>query len=167
MKTLILTRHAKSDWGNLTMRDHERTLNVQGQASAIAIGKWLNTNGYHPQQAISSDAMRCIETWNLLNEELPEIKKFSFHQRLYLASSVTLYEVIKQAREDIVLMVGHNPGISELASELTSQIPDHPKFLQYPTTATTILTFDIQDWSTPFMGQGTITTFIVPNDLTD
>jgi phosphohistidine phosphatase len=167
MKTLILTRHAKSSWDDLTLQDHERVLNKRGRKGATAIGKWLNKNGYHPQQMISSNAARCVETWDLLGAELPEVEKSSTHQRLYLAAPVTLYEALKQASQDTVIMLGHNPGIGEFAYQLAAQTPDHPKFLQYPTAATTVFTFDIPDWSTPFMGQGKVTDFIVPRELTE
>ena len=43
--TLILMRHAKSSWDDLTLSDHERPLNKRGRASASAMGKWLRKNG--------------------------------------------------------------------------------------------------------------------------
>jgi len=167
MKTLILTRHAKSGWDDLTLSDHERKLNARGRAGATAIGAWLNEQGHHPQQMIASDAARCVETWDRIAVKLPAVEKSSFHHRLYLAAPLTLYEALKQASGDTVIVLGHNPGIGEFASELVAQHPDHPKFLQYPSAATTIITFDIDDWSTPFMGKGTAVDFIVPHDLTE
>lgn len=167
MKTLIFTRHAKSSWDDLTLSDHERALNARGRASATAVGKWLNTSRYHPDQLISSNAVRCIETWDLISAELPAVSKSSFHQRLYLAAPTTIYEALKQASADTVIMLGHNPGFGELAAQLAQHHPDHPKFQMYPTAATTVLTFDIPDWSTPFMGKGTVQDFIVPRDLTE
>ena len=167
MKTLILTRHAKSSWDDLTLQDHERVLNARGRASATAIGQWLNAQGYKPQQMISSNAARCVETWDLISAELPKVEKSSTHQRLYLAAPTTIYEALKQATRDTVIMLGHNPGIGEIADELVAQAPDHPKFRQYPTGASTVITFDIPDWSTPFMGTGKVIDFIVPRDLTE
>ena len=167
MKTLILTRHAKSSWDDLTLQDHERLLNARGRAAATTIGTWLNEKGHHPQQMISSNAARCIETWDRISAELPPVEKSSTHQRLYLAAPSTIYETLKQASADTVILLGHNPGIGELANDLVQHAPDHPKFRQYPTAATTIITFDIPDWSTPFMGQGTVKDFIVPRDLTE
>ncbi|WGI22497.1 histidine phosphatase family protein [Amylibacter sp. IMCC11727] len=167
MKTLIFTRHAKSSWDDLTLSDHERTLNARGRASATAIGKWLQEKGHHPDQAISSNAARCVETWDLISAELPPVEKSSFHQRLYLAAPTTIYEALKQASGDTVIMLGHNPGFGELAMQLAQNHPDHPKFQMYPTAATTVLRFDIPDWSTPFLGTGTVVDFIVPRDLTE
>ena len=167
MKTLILTRHAKSSWDDLTLQDHERVLNKRGRDGATAIGKWLNTQGHHPQQLISSNAARCVETWERISAEMPAVDKTSFHQRLYLAAPTTIYEALKQASANTVIMLGHNPGFGDIAGQLVQTPPDHDKFFQYPTAATTIITFDIDDWSTPFMGKGTAINFIVPRDLTD
>lgn len=167
MKTLILTRHAKSSWDDLTLQDHERVLNRRGRASATAIGKWLNAQGYHPQQLISSNAARCVETWERISAKLPSVEKSSFHQRLYLAAPETIYEALKQASTDTVIMLGHNPGFGEIANQLVQTPPAHDKFFQYPTAATTVITFDIPEWSTSFMGQGTVKDFTVPRDLTD
>ena len=166
MKTLILTRHAKSSWGDLNLLDHERTLNDRGRESATIIGKWLATKGYIPDQIISSNAQRCLDTWEYISAELPNPPDASFHQRLYLAAPVTQYEALKQAKGDTVLMLGHNPGIGQFAEDLLGPVtPDHPKFQLYPTAATTVITFDISDWSTPFMGTGTAVDFVVPRDL--
>lgn len=167
MKTLILTRHAKSSWDDLTLQDHERVLNARGRAAATAVGKWLNSQGHHPQQMISSNAARCVETWDLISAELPPVEKASTHQRLYLAAPTTIYEALKQATADTVILLGHNPGIGEVANDLVAAAPDHPKFRLYPTAATTIITFDIADWSTPFMGTGAVKDFIVPRDIAD
>nr|WP_323781953.1 histidine phosphatase family protein [Amylibacter sp.] len=168
MKTLILTRHAKSSWGDLNLLDHERPLNERGRQSATAVGAWLAAKAYIPDQIISSNAQRCVETWAQIAAELPATPAPSFHQRLYLAAPVTQYEALKQAKGDTVMMLGHNPGIAEFAYGLLGAAqPDHPKFQLYPTAATTIITFNIPDWSTPFMGTGTAVDFIVPRDLTD
>ena len=165
MKTLILTRHAKSSWNDPTLQDHERVLNARGRASATAIGRWLNIQGHHPTEMISSNAIRCLETWDLISAQLPAIKKSSTHQKLYLAAPLTIYEVLKQASNETVIMLGHNPVIGEFANDLAIQASDHPQSRQYPTAATTIITFNIHDWSTLLMGTGTVIDFIVPRDL--
>ncbi|WP_069301471.1 SixA phosphatase family protein [Neptunicoccus sediminis] len=167
MKTLILTRHAKSSWDDLNLLDHERKLNTRGQQAAGTIGRWLTQQGHVPDQIISSDAQRCKETWALLSAELPETPEPSFHRRLYLAAPVTQYEALKQAKGDRVMMLGHNPGIAQFAHDLLAPnaIPDHPKFGLYPTAATLVVSFDIPDWSTPFMGSGQVVDFVVPREL--
>jgi phosphohistidine phosphatase len=101
----------------------------------------------------------------LISAQLPAIKKSSTHQKLYLAAPLTIYEVLKQASNETVIMLGHNPGIGEFANDLAIQASDHPQSRQYPTAATTIITFNIHDWSTLLMGTGTVIDFIVPRDL--
>jgi len=127
----------------------------------------LNTLGHHPEQVISSNATRCTETWDCLSKQLPEPQKTSFYQRLYLAAPETIYEALKQARHDTVLMLGHNPGFADFASKLAATKPSHPQFPLYPTAATTVFKFDIPTWTTPFLGQGMIADFTVPRDLLD
>jgi phosphohistidine phosphatase len=167
MKTLILTRHAKSSWDDLTMMDHDRMLNKRGRNGATAIGRWLAENRYLPEEVLCSTAARCQETLALVAASLPTPPPTQFIKRMYLPAPDTLYEVLKRASTDTVMMVAHNPGIAEFASMLLRELPAHPKFQQYPSGATTIITFDIPSWSTPFMGKGTATDFIVPRDLTE
>ena len=56
IRTLILTRHAKSSWDDPFMNDHDRPLNKRGRKSAPAIGDWLRENGWLPDEVISSTA---------------------------------------------------------------------------------------------------------------
>jgi phosphohistidine phosphatase len=166
MKKLILMRHAKSSWDDLTKQDHDRTLNNRGQQSATAIGKWLRSHDHVPDQVISSSAQRCRETIARVLAEVAPTGEPKFVPGLYLAGYLTLYEVLKQATGSCVLMCGHNPGFAEFAENLLgADKPAHPRFRQYPTAATTVFAFDIPDWSTPFMGKGVATDFVVPRDL--
>jgi phosphohistidine phosphatase len=167
MKTLILTRHAKSSWDDLTMMDHDRVLNKRGRKGATALGRWLAENQYLPEEVLCSTAARCQETWAFIADALPVDPPTKFIKRMYLPAPDTLYEVLKKATADTAMMVAHNPGIAEFAARLLREPPAHAKFQQYPSGATTIITFDIPDWSTPFMGKGTATDFIVPRDLTE
>ena len=63
MKRLILTRHQKSSWDNLTATDHNRHLNDRGREGCELIGAWLLEHKYIPDQVIASTATRCVETW--------------------------------------------------------------------------------------------------------
>ena len=57
-RTLIVTRHAKSDWDAPTLDDHDRQLNQRGRRAAKAIGRWLAAEGHAPDQVLSSTARR-------------------------------------------------------------------------------------------------------------
>ena len=61
--TLILTRHAKSDWDDPTLDDHDRPLNKRGRAASLALGRWMADAGWKPDEALVSTAARTAETY--------------------------------------------------------------------------------------------------------
>lgn len=163
-KTLILTRHAKSDWNSPTLSDHDRPLNSRGKLSAKALGTWLREQKLTPTEALVSSSVRTQETFaNLkLNIEptiLPE---------LYHASSDTLLQNIDTAEDDTIIVIAHNPGIGELAFRLARMMrhhPSHSRFEDYPTGATLVVQWDTDTWQNLDYSQGEILEFIVPRDL--
>ena len=64
-----------------------------------------------------------------------------------------------------VLMIGHNPGIAEFAGRLVMTKPDHPRFWDYPTGATLVVTFDVATWSDAGIGTGKVMHFVIPREL--
>jgi phosphohistidine phosphatase len=64
-------------------------------------------------------------------------------------------------------MLGHNPGIAGFAEDLVSHAPDHPRFADYPTCATLVVDFDVNDWSDMTHGSGTPLAFVIPRELTE
>ena len=161
--TLILTRHAKSDWNTKTPSDHTRPLNARGRKSAEVLGDWIRAlpASLHPQQALSSSAVRTRETLTLMNLSLPE----TFSERLYLATPEVMLRALQEAEAERVLMLGHNPGIAEFAPQLVDHAPDHARFEDYPTGATTVIRFDISKWSELRFGTGSVLDFVVPREL--
>lgn len=160
--TLILTRHAKSSWDVPAQNDHSRPLNKRGRRSARAIGNWLSEKGLNPDQVLSSSSQRTRETWDLMGLKAPLV---TYTDNLYHASANGMMNSLAEAREPVVLMLGHNPGISEFASEIVKQPPNHPRFYDYPTCATTVIRFDIDRWSDIHWHSGTVEAFILPREL--
>ncbi|MBE1282892.1 MAG: histidine phosphatase family protein [Rhodobacteraceae bacterium] len=160
--TLILIRHAKSAWDAPAPSDHARPLNKRGRRSAKAIGQWLKDMDHLPSQVISSSSQRTRETHQLLKLDAPVV----FTERLYHASSDIMFQVLREAEHPRVLMLGHNPGIAAFAHSLASQPPDHSRFDDYPTGATLVLDFEIDQWSDLSWGTtGKVRDFIVPREL--
>jgi phosphohistidine phosphatase len=163
---LILTRHAKSDWDNPLLRDHERALNPRGQRAAPLIGRWLVAQGFVPQQALISDATRTRETWALLYAELPPpVPQAAFLPALYHAGPDVMFKALQTATAESVIMIGHNPGIAEFAALLLAAPPAHAQFGRYPTCATLIAEFDAPDWRAIRYATGTVRAFITPREL--
>jgi len=159
--TLILTRHAKSAWDSPAPSDHARPLNKRGRRSAKALGQWLRDMEYLPDQVLSSSSQRTRETHELMEIEAPT----SFPERLYLASSEMLFNVLREAEQPRILLLAHNPGIAAFAHSMASHPPEHSRFDDYPTGATTVMEFDIDSWSDLDWGTGRLRDFIVPREL--
>ncbi len=142
MHTLILMRHAKSDW-SAGQSDNLRPLNPRGRAAAKAMGDWLRDKDLVPDQVISSDATRTGQTVEGLALEAPVI----FTPALYHASADTMLKVVHTAQGKTLLIVGHNPGIADFAHRLCDTPPSHPRFMDYPTCATTVIRWDVEGWN--------------------
>ncbi|MGR3714250.1 MAG: SixA phosphatase family protein [Shimia sp.] len=160
--TLILMRHAKSSWDDPTMSDHDRPLNTRGRASAEALGKWLTSRDYLPDQLLSSTSERTRETWSRLGLTASEIR---YETALYHASADTMLRQLQTATGRSVLMLGHNPGIGHFAELLAQNPPKHARFMDYPTCATTVFSFTPTHWSDVQFSQGAVQDFTTPRDL--
>ncbi|MBF9028832.1 histidine phosphatase family protein [Rhodobacterales bacterium HKCCE3408] len=162
---LILIRHAKSDWGEAGLDDHDRPLNERGRRAAPKIGSWLAARGYLPDAALVSTALRTRQTWDLIAAELSDPPDPVFSRGLYLAEPRALLAAIRGAQGTCLALVGHNPGIGSLARSLAATAPAHAKFGQYPTGATTVIDWGADDWSAIGPGDGRAIDFAVPRDL--
>ena len=162
---LILIRHAKSDWDDPLLSDHDRPLNARGRKNAPQIRGWLMDRGYRPDMCLCSTAKRAAETWSLIGSALPEPVVTDFTGRLYHAGPDTMLSVLRGADATSVAMVGHNPGIASFAHRLCKSPPAHPRFSDYPTAATTIIDFTADLWSDVTWSSGTATDFVIPREL--
>ncbi len=165
MKRVILMRHAKSSWDDLDVSDHDRKLNVRGRKSAVLIGNWLVENGYIPEQVMCSTAVRCMETWAGLKETMDLGIEPEFDRNMYHAHVSMMLEKLSAAAADTVLYLGHNPGTSAFAEELLESRPKDRDLYRYPTAATTVIDFDINDWSELSLRSGKLEAFIIPRRL--
>lgn len=162
MRQLILMRHAKSAWGDPGLGDRDRTLNKRGQWAATALGHWLRAEGVAPDQILCSASARTVETCDRLGLDLaPDLLG-----RLYLAEPADMRDILRRAPGARVLMIGHNPGICAFAHALVQDPPAHDRFADYPTGATLVARFKIDDWADLAPGTGTVQSFITPHDLT-
>ncbi len=159
---LILMRHAKSDWDDPRQPDHARPLNERGRKSAAAMGDWLGQFGYRPDLALVSDARRTRETLQGLALNI----ETRFTGALYHASSDQMLDVLQDAGDaGTVLMLGHNPGIADMAARLVTLPPPHPRFFDYPTCATLVADFDIDTWAEAGFGRARTVNFAIPREV--
>ena len=140
-RTLILFRHAKSDQSS-SEADIDRPLNPRGQRQAPEAGRWLSENIDEIDLAVVSPAHRARTTWELASAELGRQPETRIEDRLYAASVPDLLGVLHEWPDDAhtVVLVGHNPGIEDLASVLTNES------VSMPTSAIAVLKSDAA-WS--------------------
>jgi len=123
MKTLLILRHAKSDWGNSQLSDHDRPLNGRGQYDAPRMGAWLKQKKMVPELIISSTAERALTTAELVAQACEFEGELRTTQKFYLAGPPTYVEILNELPDSYerVMIVGHNPGMEELVSLLTDK----------------------------------------------
>ncbi|ASM73365.1 MULTISPECIES: SixA phosphatase family protein [Roseobacteraceae] len=159
--TLILMRHAKSDWNHEDLSDHDRPLNPRGRDGSTAMGNWLRARGHVPDAALVSSAARTTETFQRLGFDVP----VQFTTDLYLKSSDVMIGVLRKATAPTVLLVGHNPGIGDMAWRLCATQPAHPRYADYPTCATLVVRFNVDSWTKVGGHSGQPLDFAVPGDV--
>lgn len=128
VKTLLLMRHAKSSWQDSELPDHERPLNGRGRRSAPFMGELLRAEIGAPDWILTSTAKRALETAQAVVSASGYEGPLTITRRLYLAEPVTYLDVLSEIPEDRVrvLVIGHNPGISELLTQLTGETREMP-----------------------------------------
>lgn len=164
----MLLRHAKSDWPDVPDRD--RPLAKRGRRDAPVIGRWLHDQGYLPDAVICSAARRTRQTWELVAPELGGSPSVTFEPRAYAASALTLLYLVRElpAGYRSAMLIGHNPGLAELASSLAGAPDgDGRGGLRFPTAAVAVFEFPV-DWAaldpmTP--GQARLLAYTTPADL--
>jgi phosphohistidine phosphatase len=120
MPTLVVVRHAKSDWGQ-GLPDEERPLNERGRRDAPAVGRWLVEHVERLDLAICSTATRARQTWGLAGDGLATETRYD--ERVYAAGPRDLMSVLDELGDDIgtAALVGHNPGLTELVETLSNE----------------------------------------------
>jgi phosphohistidine phosphatase len=134
-RTLILLRHAKSDWSG-DEADIDRPLARRGRRQAPDAGRWLAANIAGIDLAVVSPANRARSTWDLVAAELGGRPPTRIDDRVYAASDDELLAVVRELPDEVetVVLVGHNPGIEDLASRLTGE------WASMPTSALAVIT---------------------------
>lgn len=145
MKTIIITRHAKSDWGNLNQRDYDRPLNDRGLRDAPNMGKRLLKRNLSIDKIVASTAKRAAQTANLIAAAITyDLAKIEWHDSLYHAPPATISEVIFGFNNEwnTVLIVAHNNGVTDFANSLCGYFTDN-----MPTCAMAAFRIDCEQWS--------------------
>jgi len=159
MKTLLLARHAKSDWGIHGLSDHDRPLNGRGRRDAPAMAGHLVEDGPGLQRIVSSTATRARSTADAYASAFAlEVVE---EEALYAASAGTILEVAAALPDDVdvAMLVGHNPGMTDAVAELTGS------FVEFPTCAVAECAVDVGSWAELIAGSGRMLRLRTPRDL--
>ncbi len=144
MKTLIITRHAKSDWGNLSQHDYERPLNERGEKDAPVMGRRLSGRMANIDHILSSSAKRAEQTACLIAPEINyQPEKIEWSKDLYHAPALKILQQVEglDNRHQIVMIVCHNPGITHFVNMQTNFFTDN-----VPTCGMVAFDADIDHW---------------------
>lgn len=171
MRELFLLRHAKSSWDDPTLDDFDRPLAERGRKAAPVMGRAMAARGWVPQAAFVSAALRARQTWRLVAGGLGGQAPRAVHdEALYMASPERLLGFLQRAPEDAgrVVLVGHNPGLEELALLLAGPASDEEALSRlrekFPTAA--LARFEIAcPWRALAPAAAQLTHFLRPRDL--
>jgi phosphohistidine phosphatase len=144
MKTLFLVRHAKSSWNEPGLPDKDRPLNDRGKRDAPKMGERLAKRNVKPDLILSSPARRALKTAQIIAKRLDyRLEDILVDDRLYAAEADDLLHVIRELgdKPKSVMLIGHNPELTELAHRLSNKIT------RMPTCAVAELMFDAKSWS--------------------
>ncbi len=146
MKRLTLMRHANAQWKDPQIADFDRPLNRRGNSEAEAMSRRLLELQLIPTVLITSSALRAQQTADIVARELGvAARNLRREESLYLAPAEDILRVVQTTGPRIphLMIVGHNPGITEVANLLTPT----PSIEDLPTAAVCSLTFDTRSWA--------------------
>lgn len=169
VKRLYLLRHAKARRGEIP--DIERPLAGRGRKDARLVAGWMRKKGLRPELVLCSPARRTLETWEALCERLGAESKVRTLKSLYNASPATLLARIRAAPDPVtaVLVVGHNPGLENLARALAAKNSNSRALAalakKLPAGALAVFEADVPNWRELAEGNATLVRLVRPKQL--
>ena len=164
MRRLHLLRHAKSSWDEPGLPDRERPLAPRGRKASKRIGSYLRDEGIAPDVVLCSPSKRTRQTLKRLELDACEVR---IEERLYAASAGELLAAVNGLGDEVdsAMLIGHNPGLQELAVQLAGSGPDIPNMrAKFPTAALATLVFE-GGWRELAPGGADLLAFTKPKQL--
>ena len=174
MRRLMLLRHAKTETDAPSGRDRDRRLDNRGRTDAAEIGNWLGRHPPFPDLVLVSPAVRAHQTWEIVWDAMRDFApepQLELLPELYSADPSHLLQIIRTVSATDpkrLLVIGHNPGIHELALALTGSgdaagrraIEDN-----LPTAGLALFDFPVGDWDDVAFRRGKLVQFVSPKLL--
>ena len=146
MKRLTLMRHADAQWKDPEVADFARPLNRRGHSEAVSMARRLIELALVPDLIITSSARRTAQTAEIIAHELSLLPRtIRYEEALYLGGAQDILKLVRTIGPRVMhlMIIGHNPGISEAAHLL---VPGR-EVGGLSTAALCTITFDIEQWS--------------------
>ncbi len=146
MKRLTLMRHADAQWKDPEVDDFARPLNRRGHSEAESMARRLTELGFIPELIITSSARRAGQTAEIISHELSLLPRtIRYEEALYLGGAREILKLVGTIgpRVSHLMIIGHNPGISEAAHLL---VPSQ-EAAGLSTAALCSMTLDVEQWS--------------------
>lgn len=170
MRRLLLFRHAKAEPAKLGEPDRDRELIERGRKDAARIGAYMATHALKPDRVLVSPAKRTQQSWKHLASALKPVPAATLAEKLYDATPHAILALIKDvpASAHTLMVVGHNPGLQELALMLVASGDiDAREALRekLPTSGLVIVDFAFDDWGKLHPQSGRLERFVSPRSL--
>ena len=165
--TLYLLRHAKSSWDDPSLDDHDRPLSPRGRNAVKRVRRHLEEAEILPQLVLCSPATRTRETLAGIEPALGDETEITFDGALYGASAELLLRRLGRVPDEVesVLVIGHNPGLEDLATMLAGGGERLPELQQkFPTGALATLAVP-GGWRELRPGAAELVGYVVPREL--
>jgi phosphohistidine phosphatase len=171
MKTIFLLRHAKSSWKDKTIADFDRPLAKRGRRAARLLGQYLAGQQLQPAQILCSPSQRTRETLQRMEKRFDAVVPVRYEKAIYLAEAPALLRRLRRLSDSLpsVMLIGHNPGLENLAKLLTGVQADADNHApeKYATGSMAVLHAEIEEWRDLGPGGAKLIAFVRPKDLTD
>lgn len=164
-----MLRHAKSSWDDPDLPDRLRPLAPRGVRAAGSMARHLRAAAVAPDLVLCSPARRAVQTWEGVAPGVPPDTAVEIDEAIYHADADELFARLRDVRSRIrsVLLVGHNPGLQDLAVDLvgSGDVGLRERLLtKFPTGA--LATIDVPgDWHDLTWGAASLPAFVVPREL--
>jgi phosphohistidine phosphatase len=167
MRRLILLRHSTAERAQPGRSDQDRVLTPQGRTDAAMVGAYLANHSFRPDHVVVSPAARTRETWRQIAAALRLAPEARFDERVYNAAAQALFGVVAETTDGIqtILMIGHNPGLHELAMLLvaTGDIDIRERLREnFPTSGIAVIDFALDSWPKLHPRSGRLERFVSP-----
>lgn len=162
-RQLILIRHTKSSWNDLSLSDFERPLKADRVGDAEKMAKVLRDLNLKPQHIICSAALRTRQTGEYFYKALGfDPAQVQFEKRIYECAPEDLYEVIREMEPQVgsLVVIGHNPALTYFVNYYSGK-----QVIDMPTTGVAWLEFDTDDWDINRYTPATLRYFLRPKEL--